>query len=211
MKIWLISDTHGKHGELEIPKGIDMVIHAGDGGTSKNPIHCALDYRNFLAWYHSLDIEYKVMINGNHDTCFELGVVTIDEIPESIIYLEDEAKVIAGIKFYGSPQTPFFLNWAYNIVPEEIGKYWNAIPEDTEILITHGPAKGILDRCDDGYRAGCPDLLKKIKVIKPKLHVFGHIHEDGGKQEDHNGVTHVNASILNLSYQKSNNGIIIDY
>lgn len=210
MKAWLISDTHGKHGQLEVPEGIDLILHAGDAGTYKNPHMCSIDYKNFLAWYGSIDVKYKVMINGNHCTAFEQGVVTREDIPDSVIYLEDESVEIEGLKIYGSPQTPWFYDWAYNVRPEEIGKYWDAIPDDTDILITHGPPHNILDRCADGYRAGCPILADRVKAVQPKIHLFGHIHEDGGKIEEHGVTKYINAAVLNLSYNKANNGIIIN-
>lgn len=211
MKIWVFSDTHGKHAQVRPPEGVEMAIFAGDAGTYKNPVLCEPDYRNFLVWFDSLDIKYKIMINGNHCTAFEQGLVTKEDIPKSIIYLENESVTIEGIKIYGSPQTPYFCDWAYNVVPEDIGKYWNAVHNDVDILITHGPPHNILDRCEDGYRAGCLTLLERVKEVKPKYHIFGHIHEDGGKTEEHDGTKFINASVVNLDYQISNDGLIIEF
>ena len=211
MKIWTFSDTHGKHMQVRPPEGVDMAIFAGDAGTYRNPVLCEQDYRNFLTWFDSLDIKYKTMINGNHCTAFEQGLVKREDIPESITYLENESVTIEGIKIYGSPQTPYFCDWAYNVVPEKIDEYWKMIDDDADIIVTHGPPKNILDRCIDGYRAGCPKLLDRIKVIRPKYHIFGHIHEDGGKIENNETTQFINASVVNEDYHVVNDGIIVEY
>ena len=88
---------------------------------------------------------------------------------------------------------------------------WEKLHKGIDILVTHGPPKGVLDRCDDGYRAGCQHLMNKVNEIKPDIHVFGHIHEDGGKVEDCDDTMFINASVLDLQYNKSNNGHVIDY
>jgi Predicted phosphoesterases, related to the Icc protein len=55
---------------------------------------------------------------------------------------------------------------------------WNKIPDDTDILVTHTPPVGHGDLCCTGVRAGCVELLTTVQQrIKPKYHVFGHIHE----------------------------------
>lgn len=210
MKIWLISDTHGKEDELTIPKDIDMVISAGDGGTYKNPRHCKPDLDKFLQWFNDLDIKHKVYVPGNHDTAMEAELIDEGSF-ENINFLFHEALEIEGIRMFGSPYTPAFYDWAYNSTEEELIELWKQIPSHLDILITHGPPKGILDRCADGYRAGCEHLLWEVDVAGgPKYHVFGHIHEDGGKQEVHNNTTYINASVLDLQYNWSNDGHIIE-
>ena len=85
------------------------------------------------------------------------------------------------MKFYGSPQQPAFFDWAFNVErgPAKIGKFGERIPADTDVLVTHGPPLGRGDLCSSGLRAGCVDLLQHVQQrVKPKLHVFGHIHED---------------------------------
>ena len=209
MKIWLISDTHGKHEELTIPDNIDMVVSAGDGGTYKNPFHCKPDMEMFLTWFNNLPIEHKVYIPGNHDTAMEAGLIE-EETYQNIHILKHEFIEIEGIRIFGSPYTPAFYNWAYNSTDLELYNLWKDIPNDLDILVTHGPPHYILDRCDDGYRAGCKHLMNRVLVVKPKYHVFGHIHEDGGKVEEIDGTTFINASILNLRYNHSNDGRIIE-
>jgi len=116
---------------------------------------------------------------------------------KDIIYLNDTGTTIEGLKIWGSPVQPEFFNWAFNRERgEDICKHWDLIPDDTDILITHGPAFGILDRVLEGEYVGCSDLLKKIKQIKPKIHAFGHIHEAYGQCEE-DGTTFINACNVN--------------
>lgn len=209
MKLWLISDTHGKHGHLDVPKDIDMIIHAGDGGTYRGAHLCKPDLENCLHWFDSLDVKYKIYVPGNHDTAMEAGLINIEDYP-TVTFLNHETEIVGGLKIFGSPWTPYFHDWAYNAVEEDLEYLWMDIPGNLDILITHGPPAGILDRCQDGYRAGCHSLKDRIGKVKPKIHVFGHIHEDGGKVEEGKNTKFFNASVVNLAYSVSNNGHIIE-
>jgi Icc-related predicted phosphoesterase len=146
-----------------------------------------------------------VLIAGNHDFFFEVAKpeeveALIAEYP-GITYLNDSGATIEGIKFWGSPVTPFFHNWAFNRWPDEIKPHWDLIPEGIDVLITHGPPEGILDFTEyDRDHVGCPTLLEKVKQIKPKVHVFGHIHEARGKEEI-DGTVFINASMVTLRYE----------
>ena len=207
MKATIISDTHGSHHDLKLPKG-DILIHAGDvcNRGSKNE---AID---FLEWFEKQDFKYKIFIAGNHDFYFEDGPEEeiMKLIPDSIIYLNDSGVEIEGLKIWGSPVQPRFFDWAFNRDRgPQIAKHWNLIPNDTDILITHGPVYGILDRTSRGQLAGCEDLLKKIKETKIKLHICGHIHEAYGMKTVDN-VTYINASVLNLAYKLVNKPVEID-
>lgn len=227
MRIWLFSDPHGKHRELTVPEDIDMAICAGDMGTYKNPNLCKKDLHNGLEWFNNLDqIDFKIYVPGNHDTALEAELIHPTQY-KWIDILNHEYAEFDGIKIFGSPYTPSFgVNWAYNAWSDEkheidwswknkntypmIEPLWEDIPEDLDILITHGPPHGILDRCADGYRAGCKHLMERINEVKPKIHVFGHIHEDGGKSEAYPDTTFYNASVLDLRYQHNNNGHVIE-
>ena len=128
----------------------------------------------------------------------------------NIIYLNDSGIEIEGIKFWGSPVQPWFHNWAFNRVDDEICKHWDMIPDDTNILITHGGARGsgYLNVVLEGHDVGCPYLAKKIGELEHlKLFVHGHIHEGHGTFVDGNGKMFVNASILNRSYYMTNKPI----
>ena len=111
--------------------------------------------------------------------------------------------MLHGIKIYGSPWQPWFYDWAFNLARgSEIKEKWDAIPTDTNILVTHGPPHGILDQTSSGEHAGCEELLKTVRGrVRPRYHVFGHIHEAYGTERDPNyNIVYVNASTCNLRY-----------
>ena len=114
MKIWHISDTHTLHGLLEIPKGIDMVIHSGDCSNPRDPYNNEPEVRRFIDWFSELPIQHKIYVAGNHDTSIEKRFVTkADFTDNGIHYIENETIVIDGIKIFGSPHTPQFGQWAF--------------------------------------------------------------------------------------------------
>ena len=208
MKIIAISDTHGQHHELHIPYG-DLLIHAGD--VSKRGYKA--EVLDFYDWFAAQPHPYKVMIAGNHDFYFEKTPAAEMEadMPSNIIYLNDSGIEIEGLKIWGSPIQPWFYNWACNRERgEDIRKHWELIPADTDILITHGPAKGIPDMTMRGEEVGCVDLLEKILEIQPRYHICGHIHESYGIEKQKNS-TFINASVLNLRYELVNPPIELEY
>lgn len=204
MKVVAISDTHGLHHSLKLPKG-DMLIHAGDlsqSGFSKQ-------VKNFLKWFSAQDFKYKIFIAGNHDFFFEKKTEERirNTIPYDIIYLNDSNVIIEGVKIHGSPVQPWFYDWAFNRQRgEEIDKHWQLIPEDTDILITHGPPFGKLDKTVKNELVGCKMLTKRINEVKPKKVIFGHIHEAYGELIE-NEVHYINASVVNFRYQLVNKPI----
>lgn len=197
MKFVTISDTHGQHSKLRLPKG-DVIIHAGDISARGREA----EVLDFLAWFAQLDFEHKIFIPGNHDFYFERMP---DEdvrkiIPENVIYLNDSGVAIEGIKIWGSPISPWFYDWAFNRHRgADIRPHWDLIPSDTDILVTHGPVWGILDETTSGLKVGCQDLLDRVRAIQPKYHICGHIHEAYGQVFD-GGTTFINASVLNVNY-----------
>ena len=179
--IWHISDTHLNHDQLEIPDGIDIVVHTGDATNWRDPFRNEAEMGKFLAWYSMLDIPTKIFVAGNHDTSLEKGLITKDQIEAcGIHYLFNESIEIEGFKIWGSPFTPTFGDWSFMKSRAKIGEVWATIPEDTDIILTHGPPKGILDLTwrTNSQTEMCGDisLLKAVKRIKPKLVAFGHIH-----------------------------------
>jgi len=219
MKTTLISDTHNQHDSIHLPGG-DLLLHSGDitGRGTEEEIVC------FLEWFSKQDYKYKVFIAGNHDWGFERDPEKYSR--ESIlkdygvIYLNDDGITLEGIKIGGSPVQPEFLDWAFNrtrtrkdsmsdrnrqIGRGYIGTHWDLIPEDTKVLLTHGPAKGILDRTYRGNQeVGCNKLFHRIQNLNELvLHVCGHIHEAAGMVMltlGNNKITFVNASSLDLQY-----------
>ncbi len=202
MQIICISDTHGQQDYLSIPDG-DMLIHAGDltlRGTASQ-INESLNY------FAKLPHKYKIIIAGNHDFGLENKNPDITMPPE-IIYLENSSVTIEGLKIWGSPVSTPYYDWAFMWDERRREILYQSIPEDTDIIINHGPAFGVLDFTTKQTNAGCEFLLKRIKEIKPKLFVCGHIHENYGIHEI--GVTKfVNAAILNRQYQIANLPITI--
>jgi Icc-related predicted phosphoesterase len=189
MKIWHISDTHTFHWNLTIPEGIDMVLFSGDCSNPQALFQSEKEIKDFIHWFGNLPIKHKVMIAGNHDLAIEHGyVIKQDFIDKGIIYLENSEIVIEGLKIWGSPVTPAFgQGWAFNERRDRLHDLWATIPEDTDIIITHGPPKGVLDMSYHwmGYGGkpfleycGCEALRKRCLVIKPKLVCFGHIHDN---------------------------------
>ena len=188
MKILHISDTHGFHGQFPNARfdGIDVVIHSGDCSNYREPIMNHPEVLNFLEWYKNVPVKHKIYVAGNHDTSIERKLVTPDQFAEAgIIYLENAATTIDGVKFWGSPNTPTFGNWAFMKAREKINKVWETIPEDTDVLVVHGPPKSIRDASFDSYgrleMCGCSALYKKCrKLTSLKAVCFGHIHNMDG-------------------------------
>jgi Icc-related predicted phosphoesterase len=167
---------------------------------------------DFIHWFNGLNYKYKVFIAGNHDFYFERRTVAEIKslLPENCFYLCDSEVEIEGVKFWGSPITPWFLNWAFNrFRGKNIRQHWALIPADTDVLITHGPPAGILDATVHGNSTGCADLLQKIVEVKPKFHLFGHIHEAYGAKK-HGDTMFVNASLLNEDYKLVNQAVLLE-
>lgn len=200
MRIVAISDTHMGHEDVQLPEG-DVLIHAGDAtfmGTVK-------EVSTFAVWMRKQKFKHKIFVAGNHDWLFETHRKVAEELLEGIIYLQDSGTEIEGIKFWGTPWQPEFNNWAFN-QPRgwALEKYWNKIPLGTDILISHGPVWGILDN-----GLGDVGLRKKIALIKPLVHICGHIHGGYGFEEIE-GTAFVNASVMNEAYEIVNKPVVID-
>lgn len=217
-RLTFISDTHTKHEKLNgfLPGG-DILLCAGD--ISSRGYKTELE--NFFKWFDGIDnYDHKIFIAGNHDFGFQDEPETIKGLLtgyKTIDYLQDEYLGIQDgdepeLKIWGSPWQPEFHNWAFNLPRgEKIKEKWDLIPNDIDILITHGPAFGKLDYVPyDGLNVGCEELLKRIEEVKPKIHLSGHIHS--GRGYVFNGETHFfNAAILNDRYEFGNKPIIIEW
>lgn len=226
MKIDLISDTHEMHYhlyDLHISK-VEMIICAGDVANHKIPAINNNKMRDFLTWFSSLPHKYKIFVPGNHDVSIQDGLVKPEEYSD-IIFLIHEEIIIEGIKIFGSPYTPTFgTNWAYNVPRNKIGKYWEEIPENTDILITHGPPMGILDSTETKTytkekmfkHVGCKALLSKVIEVNPKYHIFGHLHDEkhvlnhGFRNTNRCDTVFINASVVDLSHTFTNEHLTIE-
>eukprot|EP00035_Acanthoeca_spectabilis_P003929 m.96925 g.96925 ORF g.96925 m.96925 type:complete len:352 (+) comp12377_c0_seq1:1209-2264(+) len=229
LRIVCISDTHTTIADdFKLPHG-DVLVHAGDFSNVGQPAEC----RKFAEWIKKQPFEHKVVIAGNHDLSFDpesYAQTRIDisrgALPEecqsaplkeqlsgACHYLEDSEVIIEGVKFYGSPWSPRFFDWAFNADRgEPIAEIWRKIPTDTDVLVTHGPPIGHGDLCSGGNRAGCVDLLREIETrVRPVVHIFGHVHEGYGLWANPTcPTTFVNASTCTLQYRPNNPPIVFD-
>jgi len=227
MKTWLISDTHVQHWHLTPPKDCEFVIHSGDESNAHIPYQNERECRDFIHWFSQLDIPHKIMIAGNHSAALEKRLVTKQELWDlGIHYLEHGYLELEGKKFFGSPHTPSFGNWYFMKSRETIGRKWEDLEEGIDVLITHGPPKGILDITTDRYgvteHVGDNALYKAVQKVKPRFHVFGHIHNGRGHDNDINSgifspggsaTTYINASVVEdgqIEMGVINNGYVIE-
>ena len=202
-----ISDTHNKHRQLTIPE-CDFLIHSGDV-SSMGYEH---EINNFLSWFNKQPARYKIFIAGNHDWLYERNrLLAKSLIPKGIVYLEDEEIILDGFKLYGSPVQLEFCNWAFNKTEDQLKKYWKAIPDDTDILITHSPAYGILDEVNNnGIHLGSPSLYKEVNErLNLLIHSCGHIHSSHGTMKRSN-ILFINASNLNEKYEVAYKPVIVE-
>lgn len=186
MKILHISDTHGCHRQLKGLPVADVLVHSGDftmTGSTKEAI-------DFLEWFCDLSYPHKIFICGNHDECMYDS--TIDGLDANVHYLCNSGIEIDGLKFYG---VPMFIE---DCATDRQSRNYAHIPADTDILITHSPAYGILDY-DDNIHYGSPEILEMISGLHLKAHLFGHIHSQNGVT-DKNGVIFSNGAIMNAGY-----------
>ena len=227
MRITVFSDTHTRHNLItnDLPGG-DLLLCAGDimnSGYNKD------DIISFCEWFSNVKgYNDKFFIAGNHCRYFENYPEEVKGILKEyplIDYLQDEEVVLYfdgpngehtedNIHIYGSPWQPEFYSWAFNLPKNgiELAGKWEAIPDNTDILITHGPAFGTLDtvigRPWDGL--GCELLADRIEIVKPKIHVCGHIHSGYG-YEFKNGTHFFNASVLDERYEYTQKPMTFDW
>jgi Icc-related predicted phosphoesterase len=236
MRIVCISDTHSLHKKMEdygtLPKG-DVLIHAGDCTNVGKP-H---EVKEFVEWFMGIEgFDTKIFIAGNHDFAFEqhryphhkgeydwyFNLINEENLSQSnVTYLEDSQLVIESpefsrpIKFWGSPWQPEFYNWAFNLprLGDELKKYWSMIPDDTDVLITHGPpneARDFVSNWRQGdVNVGCELLRYRVDEINPLVHVFGHIHGAYGAAHIKDTLF-VNASTCNDRYVPSNKPLVVE-
>ena len=197
MKILHISDTHSFHHMIpdERFEGIDVVVHSGDCSNWRDPYRNREEVLNFIEWYQSIPVKHKIYVAGNHDTSIERKLVTPADFAQAdITYLENATTTIDGVVFYGSPITPTFGDWAFMKARDKTHEVWQKIPEYTDVLIVHGPPKGIrdlsYDRQNNLEMCGDVSLMKRCYALKDtlKLVCFGHIHNY--KHLNNQGVSH---------------------
>ncbi len=205
MKIVLISDTHQLHNALVIPSG-DLLIHAGNSGRRGT----LEELRAFNDFFGRLPHPQKIVIAGNRDYFFEREPEESRKLLSNAVYLQDEEIIVDGLRIYGSPWQPPFMNTAFNLPRgAPLREKWSHIPEGIDVLITHTPPFGIGDRTNGGECVGDRDLLEAVRKIKPRLHVFGHVHEGYG-QFPLNNILFINASLTDAKMQLAHSPIVIN-
>ncbi len=216
MRLVITSDCHGMLQQARLPAG-DVLIIAGDvlrnrsGNADLDAAYQLNDLRDLDDYCATLGFKHTLVIAGNHDWVFQIYNEASRAL-KHITYLQDSGTQIEGLKFYGSPHQPWFFDWAFNEPRggHALAHYWNLIPDDTDVLITHGPPLGILDSpFGKDEHVGCELLLNRVKAVRPRVHCFGHIHGSYGRAQI--GETlFLNASLCNELYKAVNAPHVVD-
>lgn len=206
-KIVFLSDTHGQHKKLSMPEG-RIVVHCGDAlnrGSLQEAVY-------FAEWFSELPYEHKIYVPGNHDASLEDDYVLEIFRKSGIYVLIDNRVMLDGIRFHGSPWTPIYGNWSFMDYDYRLKDRFNKIQEGCDVLITHGPPYSVLDTNTYGENCGSVSLFNIVNEVKPKIHVFGHIHEAWGKKQTADTLF-MNVSILDRSYDvdRLREPVVLDY
>ncbi len=206
LRIVCLSDTHMLHDRVEVPDG-DVLVHAGDF-TNRGSEADVAAFGEFLARQPH---RHKVVVAGNHDFLFEDDRARAVALLGDVIYLQDAGVSIDGVAYWGAPWQPWFKNWAFNLERgEALAAKWELIPDATDVLVTHGPAQGVLDQVLSGEPVGCEELRRTLDRVQPRLHVFGHIHEARGSAQTGPTLS-VNASNCDVGYHPRHSAVVIDF
>jgi Icc-related predicted phosphoesterase len=204
LRIVLISDTHQLHEDLDMPEG-DILIHAGDFSAYSTE----KELEKINAWFGTLPYKKVFLTPGNHDgELFNRYDQSIKTLTNATVLL-DEAFEYEGYKIYGTPWCIQYGDWWFMSHEKALQAAWNDIPIDTDILITHQPPYDILDHVARGH-AGSVSLRETVlERVKPKLHVFGHLHMDGGQTLRKDGTIFVNAAMCDEDYEIHRKPVVI--
>ena len=222
MRIWFISDSHEQHHKLVVPPFCDAVICCGDEANSHEPWRNAGPSQVFFNWFRELPIPQKFFVPGNHSTAFHEGLV---ETP-GVKCLTHGLACIDGftppVTLFGSPWTPSMprgRRWPYTRKRNTMEVVWSEVPY-AQILVTHGPPKGIMDLTYDTIgskqlvHVGCKSLANLVEKMRPEIHAFGHTHDEAGCPNRgvfvRDGIKYVNCSCVNLRGKLVGNGEVID-
>lgn len=190
VKILHLSDTHGCHRRLSNLPQADIIVHSGDFTMNGSEAE-ALDFMN---WFCDLPYSHKIFICGNHDEC--LYGANIDGLDGNVHYLCNSGVEVMGLYFYG---VPMFMT---DCITKQQEQNYAGIPDNTDVLVTHAPAYGILD-FDDNINYGSKDLSHQFNRLNLKAHLFGHIHKQHGIYQQ-NDTIYSNGAIMNENYTHLN-------
>jgi Icc-related predicted phosphoesterase len=212
MIIDCISDLHGSYPILE---GGDLLIIAGD----LTAVDSLKQYEDFAIWLKKQEYKRIIVVAGNHDKLLGKTQEAFTFLKDDKVhYLFNDGIEFEGLNIWGSPHTKWFAGVnphcnAFMLQTDtQMKEIWDIIPYNTDILITHGPPRDILDKTTRYDRVGCIELEKAVKRVKPRLHVFGHIHEGYGtdiKEFQEEQSTFVNCAHMNVDYDPVNKPIRI--
>lgn len=227
VRLVVISDTHNCHTQLVVPEG-DLLVHCGDFTKSRTNKR---EYSDFMDWYTSLPHPTKVLIAGNRDNFMDTqasqaqgetsggtrrtrDIVTHNQ---DIIYLQDSGFVYqkgsVRLNVWGSPWTKLYgkSGKAFQVLDSAMEDKWSRIPPETDLLITHGPPHQVCDKNLQGEAVGCLYLREAVeKRVRPRVHLFGHIHEGYGVEEEE-GILFVNAASMDkITKRLTNPPVVID-
>ena len=207
-KIVCISDTHGRHERIKIPYG-DLLIHAGDF-TDTGTMWEIEEFNRFLG---KLPHQYKIVVAGNHDFTLETNPEKARAALTNCIYLQDSEVTIESLRIYGSPWQPAYsdLPSAFTLVRgRQMKEKWDLIPQGIDLLVTHAPPYGICDGPPSGeWHGGCDELRKAVARVKPKFHIFGHVHAGYGRA-DADGISFINAALYGRDGDMTFGPVVID-
>lgn len=206
MRLVFLSDTHGHYRSLNLPAG-DVLVHGGDFG-ARGDLN---DLAQFASWIRELPFRHKLFVSGNNDPCFLSSPQEALEVLEGVQWLRDCSIEIEGVHFYGATWQSLLSRTPLSYERERSARavLWSRIPSNTDVLITHVPPHGILDRNRRGRNQGCSALRTRVDEIAPRVHLFGHIHECRGHTLE--GQTlFVNGAVCDTNYQPQNPPMLVE-
>ena len=200
MRVAVTSDTHGR--QNWIMPSCDVFVHAGDitgRGSIEETSRFAARLRDEMSSPHGP--RYAIIVPGNHDQCFETFPQPSRELfGKNVHVLVDEAVTLDGVRFYGSPWTPRFMRWHFMATESKLASLLSSMPEALDVLVTHGPPRGILDPGWQEPHVGSVALADAVATRRITHHVFGHLHDAGGQTVQRGATTFHNVAACNEQY-----------
>ena len=212
LSTYRVAATADLHGYLpEVPRS-DVLLVAGDVCPVSD--HRLDSQRRWLEgpfadWLERTDAGAIVGIAGNHDFVAEADPGLMRSLPWT--YLCDESAEVGGLVVHGSPWTPTFREWAFMRDEAELERVWARIPDDADLVVTHGPPLGHGDLVVDGRHAGSASLARRLaELARLRLHVFGHIHESYGSRTRLGAAVLANVSYVDFDYRPALPVVVFD-